>query len=51
MPTVMSRRFNELIEKQRGTMPDNFQEYIDQIYSDFTTEQLVALGMIYKNDE
>jgi len=50
MSTAMSRRFNELVERQRGTMPKDFQGAVDQIYADFTTEQLVALGTIFEND-
>lgn len=50
MPTAMSRKFNELVEKQRGTMPDGFQAVVDQIYMDFKTEHLVALGEIFDND-
>jgi hypothetical protein len=26
MSKAMSRRFNEVVEKQRGTMPDNFKK-------------------------
>ncbi|MFZ2497835.1 hypothetical protein [Methanosarcina sp.] len=50
MPTAMSRRFNELVEKQRGTMPEDFQGVVDQVYKDFTTEHLVALGEIFYDD-
>jgi hypothetical protein len=47
MPTAMSRKFNVLVERQRGTMPEDFQAVVDQVYKDFTTEHLVALGEIY----